>query len=75
MTEHTGPIIGCAWQDGVGMCYVEPLRAGSPTMRLIPFEYDEHYTNNPLTLHRDRVDWRPTTTTPTETPTDHKEAA
>lgn len=68
MTTHTSRALGTAYTREAGMCYVEQLRPGSAMMRLIPVEYHEHYSNNPLTVHRTRVDWR--TINPS-----HKEAA
>lgn len=58
MTTHTSRTLGTAHQPGVGLCHVEQLRPGSATMRLIPVEWHDHYSNNPLILPRSRVNFR-----------------
>lgn len=68
MTTHTSRTLGTAYEPGIGMCNVEQLKPGSAMMRLIPIEYHDHYSNNPLLRHRTRVQFR--TVNP-----HHKEAA
>lgn len=60
MTTHTSPVLGTAYERGIGLCYVEQLRPGSATMRLTPVSYHPHYSNYPLIRHRDLIAWRPT---------------
>lgn len=54
----TNPILGTAYEPGLGLCEVRQLRPGSASMVLTPIEYHPHYTDNPRIRHRNSVDWR-----------------
>ncbi len=49
---HTGPVVGTAYEPGIGLCHVEPLARG--TFMLIP----HNPAHGAVIRRREKIRWR-----------------
>lgn len=49
---HTGPVVGTAYEPGIGLCHVEPLAPG--VFMLIP----HNPAKTSIIRRRERIKWR-----------------